>query len=620
MRAFYLLFSFVFLTCIGMLHAQNGWAEMSAFNGTGRHHPITVANGQYGYVIAGQAGFAALNLDDVFRYDAASDTWEEQGAFPGGGRGYGYGVNEGDNAFVGFGSNDSGYPTDWWRLDMATGDWAEMAEFPGEGRNHPAMVLTAGKVFVGMGSNSSGNLGDWWGYDIASNTWSELASFNGGNRHHPFYFGIDGIAYVGFGHGNSQNGDLTIYRDFHAYDPGNNNWTQLGDFPGEARVAGTQFAAQGKGYILSGDGDDHGPLDDGEFWAYSPESDSWTTLPAHPGGARWAPGSFVLGCYAYLTSGLEGVADTYHQDLWRYSLLPDCGCTDASAVNYSSLATIDDGTCCYIAGCMQESAVNYNSEACFGDGSCIAPILGCTDQGSEFFDANANTELALGGPLSSTELGAGGYHFNDNWDMLFSVSEPTQLRSVDVLAESAFALVLYIKNSAGITLFQESFALTAGWNTLDIGVEIPNGVNYAMGIDGTNDGLFRNNAVPTGTYPISVADRMSITANTTDEPQAYFYYFYRWVLEASCSPLSQVSNLETNWRLYPNPSNGAVVMTGVLEDARLTLSDMRGQIIWSKQWAMTGRDRLLWPGLPAGSYILRIETVEATESLKVMMR
>ena len=67
----------------------------------GRHHPITVANGQYGYVIAGQAGFAALNLDDVFRYDAASDTWEEQGAFPGGGRGYGYGVNEGGQCFYG---------------------------------------------------------------------------------------------------------------------------------------------------------------------------------------------------------------------------------------------------------------------------------------------------------------------------------------------------------------------------------------------------------------------------------------------------------------------------------------------------------------------------------------
>ena len=31
-------------------------------------------------------------------------------------------------------------------------------------------------------------------------------------------------------------------------------------FLGEARVAGTQFAVNGKGYILSGDGDDHARL------------------------------------------------------------------------------------------------------------------------------------------------------------------------------------------------------------------------------------------------------------------------------------------------------------------------------------------------------------------------
>ena len=62
-------------------------------------------------------------------------------------------------------------------------------------------------------------------------------------------------AYVGFGHGNTENGNLTIYNDFHRYDPVADEWTPLGDFPGEARVAGTQFAKDGYGYILSGDGD-----------------------------------------------------------------------------------------------------------------------------------------------------------------------------------------------------------------------------------------------------------------------------------------------------------------------------------------------------------------------------
>ena len=66
--------------------AQNEWMSMASYDANGRHHPITVANDQYGYVIAGQAGFAALNLDDVYRYDPSSDSWEEMEAFPGGGR------------------------------------------------------------------------------------------------------------------------------------------------------------------------------------------------------------------------------------------------------------------------------------------------------------------------------------------------------------------------------------------------------------------------------------------------------------------------------------------------------------------------------------------------------
>ena len=103
------------------------------------------------------------------------------------------------------------------------------------------MILVAipAHVFVGLGSNDNGNLGDWWAYDIAADSWSIRAPFTWGDRHHPFYFGIDGIAYVGFGHGDSENGDLTIYKDFHAYDPASDSWTQLNDFPGEARVAGT---------------------------------------------------------------------------------------------------------------------------------------------------------------------------------------------------------------------------------------------------------------------------------------------------------------------------------------------------------------------------------------------
>jgi N-acetylneuraminic acid mutarotase len=599
---------FFFLLFVGHLtsQAQTDWMAMASFDGEGRHHPITVANDQYGYVIAGQAGFAALNLDDVFRYDPTTDSWDEMEAFPGGGRGYGYGVCEGDDAYVGFGSNNSGYPTDWWHLNMATGEWTALAEFPGVGRNHPAMVLAGGKVMVGLGSNDTGNLGDWWAYDVAGDNWEQRAAFTAGDRHHPFYFGIDGSAYVGFGHGNTENGNLTIYRDFHRYDPVSDSWTALGDFPGEARVAGTQFAKDGMGYVLSGDGDNHGPLDYGEFWKYNPTNDTWTEMPAHPGGARWAPGSFVLGCYVYLTAGLEGNSDTFHQDLWRYSLSTDCGCTDPTAVNYAMEATDDDGSCCYVAGCMQESALNYNPEACQGDGSCIAPILGCTDSSSPFFDPTANTETALGGPLSADALGAGGFHFNDMWDMEFNVSEPTVLESVEVLAETNFSIGVYIRNAAGATLFEDNYALQAGWNTLSMEVEIPNGTSFLMGIDGTNEGLFRNSAVPEGTFPLDVANRMSIIGNTTDSPQDYHYYFYRWTLSASCSGTSGVAPHQGQVpTAFPNPARDVLVIDGLGDGKELVVMEVSGRVV-QRLLTNGARTFINVAVLPEGMYILAV--------------
>ena len=579
---------------------------MTSPPGSGRHHPIAVANDQFGYVLAGQAGFAALDLDDVYRYDPASDSWEEMGTFPGGGRGYGYGVCGGDDAFIGFGSNNEGFPTDWWHLDMPSGEWTALAEFPGLGRNHPAMVLTAGHVFVGLGSNDLGNLGDWWGYDIAADAWSPLAAFEWGNRHHPFYFGLNGKAYVGFGHGDPEGGSLTIYRDFHVYDPATDAWTQLGDFPGEARVAGTQFSANGKGYILSGDGDNHGPLDYGEFWEYNPASDSWTELPAHPGGARWAPGSFVLGCHAYLTGGFEDGTNTYHQDLWRYSLLPECGCTDPAAVNYAPMATIEDGSCCFVAGCTSETAANFNPEACLEDGSCIAPILGCTDGSSPFYDPEANTEVALGGPVSTGQLGGGGFHYNDNWDMVFSVAEPTILNSVEVFAETAFTIDVYIKDAAGVALFQAPFALQSGWNAIELNLELPNGSGFLMGIEGENEGLFRNNAVPSGAFPVAVADRMSITANTTDSPLDYFYYFYRWVVSSPCAPFTGVVTEDRFFGVFPNPSRGSVIIDGVTAGEAIEVKNTFGQLVWRGKSGGQGFPIDL-SGLAPGVYFIHVE-------------
>jgi hypothetical protein len=213
------------------------------------------------------------------------------------------------------------------------------------------MIVVNNKIFVGCGNNASGNLGDWWEYDVLTNVWTQKSNIIGNNRHHPYYFGIGNYAYVGFGHGSlpgpgsNPSSSPYIYNDFYKYDPAIDTWTQLANFPSEARVAGNQFSFNGKGYIISGDGDDHSPLSSGEFWQYTPSNDSWIQLPSHPGDALWAPGTFVIGCDVYFLLGLNANNGTFPISVYKYTLSQACGCTDPTASNYDAAATVDDGSC-----------------------------------------------------------------------------------------------------------------------------------------------------------------------------------------------------------------------------------------------------------------------------------
>ena len=65
------------------------------------------------------------------------------------------------------------------------------------------------------------------------------------------------------------------------------------------------------------------------------------------------------------------------------------GCTDSTALNYSTLANTDDGSC-IISGCTDTISTNYNSLANIDDGSCITLV--CTDLIAANYNSLANTD------------------------------------------------------------------------------------------------------------------------------------------------------------------------------------------------------------------------------------
>ena len=78
------------------------------------------------------------------------------------------------------------------------------------------------------------------------------------------------------------------------------------------------------------------------------------------------------------------------------------GCTLADACNFNADATLDDGSCeflaCVIVGCTDANACNYDAEAnldsgaCLYDDACDEEILGCTYSSAQNFDPSASTD------------------------------------------------------------------------------------------------------------------------------------------------------------------------------------------------------------------------------------
>lgn len=312
-----LVFSGLYLT----LYAQTWEAKTSMPpDAKGRTHAATFALDGLGYVTLG-FGNDVEDYADFHSYDPNTDAWTKLEDFPGPLRGYVVALNTTDLGWVGFGSGPVAdsifYYSDLWTYSPLTNTWTEKATCDCPGRNHPAFVEAEGKIYVGAGSNNiEGNLNDFWVYDIALDSWKEIAPLPSHGRHHPFYFSIGKYPYVGLGHGSQLVNGVRIYKDFYKYDPDTDIWERLNDFPGEGRVAGTQFSHNGKGYVLSGQGDDHNNLAEGEFWEYDSDTDTWTQLASVPGGGRWAPAAFVIGDTAYYTGGLSD--DQFENDLWAY--------------------------------------------------------------------------------------------------------------------------------------------------------------------------------------------------------------------------------------------------------------------------------------------------------------
>ena len=184
----------------------------------------------------------------------------------------------GSKAYVGTGylykNYQNEYFDDFWQYDSETEIWTKIADFPGDARNEAISFSANGKGYVGLGYSRSGwdsfYYKDFYEYDPENDTWTKIADFPDA-RTGSVVFVINDVAYVGTGYDR----DLEeLKSDFYKYESG--KWTAVASLPtDEARDNATAYALHGQGYVVSGG---YGPGVFGatdSVWEYDPVSNTW---------------------------------------------------------------------------------------------------------------------------------------------------------------------------------------------------------------------------------------------------------------------------------------------------------------------------------------------------------
>jgi len=97
----------------------------------------------------------------------------------------------------------------------------------------------------------------------------------------------------------------------------------------------------------------------------------------------------LSGCIAPNADNYDSTANTLLPGSCRFTIH---GCTNSLAVDYSSSATEDDGTC-QIPGCTDSTKIFFSPSATFDDGTCVTPVYVCTDTLAENYVAPLSPQL-----------------------------------------------------------------------------------------------------------------------------------------------------------------------------------------------------------------------------------
>ena len=279
------------------------WMQRSNVGTTNRYAAMGFSIGTKGYVACGYSGGGK---NDLWEYDAITNTWTQKANYPGGNIWAGAGFAVGNKGYISIGTGGSNYPTDTYEYNPANNTWTSKAPFPSSGRQD-CWAFGIGNYGYIVGGWKPGYYNETWRFDPALNAWTQMAAFGGGVISGMRGFVIGNIAYSVGGLNSVTIGSNQIW----AYDPAANSWTSKASLPGTGRHSATCFEMNGKGIAGGGFNGSTGFID---FYEYTPSTNSWTTITPYSSTRPLGyPVCFTIGSEGYIATGKTGTSSNSNQ-------------------------------------------------------------------------------------------------------------------------------------------------------------------------------------------------------------------------------------------------------------------------------------------------------------------
>lgn len=437
-------------------------------------------------------------LTDFWEYDPANDSWTQKADLPGTkmGRAYAVGFGMNGKGYVGLGYDNAKIevdPTMTTTTDVTLGPYIDSINLVGTPPN--AQIETVFRQVVkrtidSVYTDSLDYLKDFWEYDPNTDNWTQKASFPGEGRAFASHFTLTDKALVGLGLGDSVMG--AMYDDFYAWDPNTDTWTRTTDFPASKRFGASQFSLGFLGYIAGGnDG-----LTRKDFYEYNDISKTWDRLPDLPDSARALAVSGITGRLGYFGTG-AGPLESY-DNIFKWIV----------DTNRVTITNVPLGPFC--GG--QEITIDYKvSNGITLSGSNQFTVQVSDSTGSFFFPVNAaviNSATSTGQikfTIPTSTLEGNGYKFRILASDPGMTGTPTinsyRIEQVPTVQVGPFADTTCLQAPALLRIVTAGTDLKYQWKKN--GVALTNGPNI-NGVD--NDSLFINQATlgDAGDYEVDI--------------------------------------------------------------------------------------------------------------------